>query len=328
MKAPLPWKVFAASVRGATHVRKQLPNQDAFLFDGGNDSSPLLVVAVSDGHGSERCVRSDVGARLAVETALTECRSCLDGLIGASPTEIKDTVERRFLGHLVRIWRKRIAEHLSENPFNDGELSRIAASSLPPNDCGLSREQIVHAYGATLLVLMLTEHFALYLQLGDGEMLVVHESPDHHNPSKIVAEASHPLPKDESLIANETTSLCRDDAERRFRVRLQIFDGTRPSLILLCTDGYSNAFESPEGFAQVGGDMLRVLREQGAEVVSQEFAEELDHVSCIGSGDDVTVAVVFRDDGQTDESPQPSDAAIDLNLTPQTPTTTQVKATD
>ena len=302
MKASAPWKVFAASVRGATHVRKQLPNQDACLFDVGTDGAPPIFVAVSDGHGSERCIRSDVGSRLAVETALTECRACLNGMRAASPTEIKDTVERRFLGHLVRAWRLRIVEHADEHPFTDEEIAQVAGNDSSPATSGLSDEQLVRAYGATLLVLMLTEQFALYLQLGDGEMLVVSESPDQHNPSEQIVAISRPLPRDESLIANETTSLCRADAERRFRVRLQVFDAEPPTLILICTDGYSNAFESPTGFEQVGGDMLRVLREQGVAAVAQGFVEELDHVSRVGSGDDVTVAVVFRDSMRASES--------------------------
>jgi serine/threonine protein phosphatase PrpC len=296
MSALARWKVFAASVRGATHVRQQLPNQDACLFEVGTDGAPPLFVAVSDGHGSERCFRSDVGARLAVETALSECRACLEGSNAASPTEIKDTIERRFLGHLVRAWRRRVALHADEHPFTPEEISRIAGSVAPPDERRLSDEQVIHAYGATLLVLILTEQFALYLQLGDGEMLVVGESPSCGNPSEIFAEVSRPLPKDESLIANETTSLFRNDAEHQFRVRLQFFDAQPPALILLCTDGYSNAFESPAGFEQVGGDLLRALREQGGETISQGFAEELDHVSRVGSGDDVTAAVVFRDD--------------------------------
>ena len=302
MNAPAPWKVFSASVRGATHVRKQIPNQDACHFDVGTDGAPPIFVAVSDGHGSERCFRSDVGSRLAVETALTECRACLEGLRAASPTEIKDTVERRFLGHLVRAWRRRIVQHADEHPFTAEEIAQVAGSVSPPAANGLSDEQVVHVYGATLLVLILTDQFALYLQLGDGEMLVVNESPDEHNPSERIVEISRPLPRDESLIANETTSLCRADAERRFRVRLQVFEAEPPTLILICTDGYSNAFESSDGFEQVGGDMLRVLREQGVEAVSQGFAEELDHVSRVGSGDDVTVAVVFRDTMRASES--------------------------
>lgn len=301
------WKVFGASVRGATHIRRQLPNQDAWNNDVRSDGAPPVIVAVSDGHGSEHCFRSDVGSQLAVEAAVTECKLCLEGLSNASPSEIKDTIERRFLGHLVRAWKERVKRHAAEHPMTDDELARLRAT----RKTGVENETILdaelwRAYGATLLVLVLTETYALYLQLGDGEMLVVSDSavPTDTEPSAIIV--SRPLPKDDSLIANETTSLCRDDAERQFRIRLQLFEGRPPALFLLSTDGYSNAFESSAGFEQVGGDLLRALREQGLEAVSRDFTDELNHVSEQGSGDDVTVAIVFRDDSVPQTASPPS----------------------
>jgi hypothetical protein len=54
------------------------------------------------------------------------------------------------------------------------------------------------AYGATSLSFLLTPTYALYLQLGDGEMVTVSES----------GKIGHPLPEDSRLLANETTSLC------------------------------------------------------------------------------------------------------------------------
>ena len=225
---------------------------------------------------------------------MTECRACLEGLTGASPSEVKDTIQRRFLGQLVRAWRRCVLQHADEHPFSDVEVAKAQASLSLTVAYGLSEEQTLHAYGATLLVVMVTERFALYLQLGDGEMLVVHESPDKDNPSERLVEVSRPLTRDETLIANETTSLCRDDAERRFRVRLQVFDGEPPNLILICTDGYSNAFETTAGFEQVGGDLLQAIRKQGIEAVSAGFADELENASRVGSGDDVTVAVICR----------------------------------
>ncbi len=312
------WHVFGASVCGATHIRRQLPNQDAWLCDLHSDGTPPVIVAVSDGHGSEHCFRSNSGSQLAVETAITECKLCLDGLSTASPSEIKDTIERRFLGHLVRTWKDRVKRHVSEHPFTPEELSCVRSRTLssrtressvrslttsatdepdaePAND--VTDAEVWRAYGATLLVLVLTETFALYLQLGDGEMLVVTDSDGACGDESLPA-VSRPLPKDESLIANETTSLCRDDAERQFRIRLQLFEGRPPALFLLSTDGYSNAFESPAGFEQVGSDLLRALRDQGCVAVQQDFDDELNHVSQLGSGDDVTVAVVWRRDDE------------------------------
>ena len=65
--------VVAASVRGATHEDRGVPNQDAVArrLDDGVDAR--LVVALSDGHGSARSFRSDVGAQIAVDTAARLC---------------------------------------------------------------------------------------------------------------------------------------------------------------------------------------------------------------------------------------------------------------
>lgn len=305
------WKVFGASVCGATHIRRQLPNQDAWYGDVRSDGTPPVIVAVSDGHGSEHCFRSDVGSQLAVAAAATECRLCLDGLSSASPTEIKDTIERRFLGHLVRAWKDRVKRHSSEHPMTEAEMARIRATRKTGTaDDAVVDAELWRAYGATLLILALTETYALYLQLGDGEMLVVTDlaGQTEAEPSAIIV--SRPLPKDDTLIANETTSLCRDDAERQFRIRLQLFEGRPPAMFLLSTDGYSNAFESSAGFEQVGNDLLHALREQGLEAVSRDFIDELNHVSQHGSGDDVTVAIVFRDDSvQQMASPPASDCS-------------------
>lgn len=57
------------AVRGASHRRSGAPLQDAIRWDPPHGEASSLVVAVADGHGSPVCVRSKVGAELAVETA-------------------------------------------------------------------------------------------------------------------------------------------------------------------------------------------------------------------------------------------------------------------
>src|SRR5687767_9021763 len=63
------WKVTGRSVRGASHERKDLPNQDAIVWRPPDGEGLPLVLAVSDGHGSSKYIRSDVGAKLAAEVA-------------------------------------------------------------------------------------------------------------------------------------------------------------------------------------------------------------------------------------------------------------------
>ena len=57
------WAAATASVRGASHERDGKPNQDAVRVVQVVGKTAGLVAAVCDGHGGNRYVRSDVGAR-------------------------------------------------------------------------------------------------------------------------------------------------------------------------------------------------------------------------------------------------------------------------
>ena len=63
------WRVLAGTALGSNHVASGLPNQDA-VGSRATDDGAAVVLAVADGHGGARYVRSAEGARLAVEIAL------------------------------------------------------------------------------------------------------------------------------------------------------------------------------------------------------------------------------------------------------------------
>src|ERR1041384_4368574 len=63
------WQVVGQSVRGATHERNGLPNQDAIRWLPSSGRGSSVVLAVADGHGRARYPRSHAGANLAVEIA-------------------------------------------------------------------------------------------------------------------------------------------------------------------------------------------------------------------------------------------------------------------
>ena len=53
-------------VKGATHQRNGLPCQDSKKIV--EISDDIVIMAVADGHGSEKCPRSDRGSTIAVNT--------------------------------------------------------------------------------------------------------------------------------------------------------------------------------------------------------------------------------------------------------------------
>src|SRR5690349_2144714 len=60
------WRIIGETVRGASHLRAGTPNQDAILQVRESSVGLPIILSVSDGHGSDKCFRSDRGSRLAV----------------------------------------------------------------------------------------------------------------------------------------------------------------------------------------------------------------------------------------------------------------------
>jgi hypothetical protein len=266
----IQWQVVGQSVRGATHERNGLPNQDAIYWLPSSGRGSSVVLTAADGHGSARYSRSHIGAALAVEKATQLTEEFLHNQANVDNLSlIKHATEEWLPRALVRNWSDAVAQDLRNDPLSPAELSLLAA------------EPSV-AYGATLLVTAVTERFVLYLQLGDGEILTVSES----------GAVSRPLIKDERLFGNETTSLCAREAWRDFRVSFQPLTQSRPALILLSTDGYPNSFRDEAGFMKVGSDLLHLIRENGLDSVKDHLKGWLRDSTRAGSGDDVTLGIL------------------------------------
>jgi len=269
------WRALGASRRGAAHVRSGLPNQDALLLpDLG--SEPPWILALADGHGSPKSFRSDRGALLAVNTAAAVCRRLPCDPAGARLSAIKHWAEDYLSREIVRCWRTAVDEDMAARPL-------VAAEGAPS---GLASPEGGHylAYGATLLVVMVTATFILYWQLGDGDILTVTDD----------GVVSRPLPPDEKLFGNETTSLCADRSWQEARTAFQVLAGAPPALILAASDGYANSYRDEAGFLRVGSDLLTLIRTDGLEAVAANLSDWLDEISRQGSGDDVTLGVLCR----------------------------------
>ncbi len=286
MKPGYKWSVIGQSVRGASHLRSGLPNQDAIRFHAGIDGEPPVLLAISDGHGSPKSFRSAVGAQLAVEVAVRVTKTFLDGMKDLPLSAVKNAAERFLPADIVKTWMQEVDEHLRRNAFSPEELDRLEREAgVVAKQAAIANERHRIAYGATLLLAAVSDSYLFYLQLGDGDILTV---------SDTTPEVEPPLPQDASLIANETTSLCMDRAQKLFRFRFQSVQGIPPALILASTDGYSNSFATPGDFYKVGTDLLGMIQKNGLEYVQDRLAAWLDDASRSGSGDDVSLGIICR----------------------------------
>jgi hypothetical protein len=234
-------------------------------------------MAVADGHGSAGSFRSGAGAGMAVQAAIGLLRE----LPGLAPEGDLAAVAVDWLPRqLVARWREAVSGHLASNPLSPADLEIVKARS----PAAQSLEPPWQVYGSTVLGVLATATYVVYVQLGDGDILIV----------SAAGEVSRPWPRDPRLLGVETTSLCGREAGPDTRVMVQTITGDAPALVLLATDGYANSFREDEGFLRIGADILDIIRQEGMEKVGQSLEGWLSEASECGSGDDITMGILCR----------------------------------
>ena len=262
------WKVVVHSQIGAKHSTCQDKSLAKELDDGA-----ACIMAIADGHGSAACPLSETGARFAVEVANEILEAFQLGIKAACETgsAVKRLAEENLPRDIVRQWRERVEnDWLERNPK--------AACAMKDTD--------YLKYGTTLICALVTLHHLFLLQLGDGDILLVTSQ----------GEVDVPMPKDARLLGNETWSLCSAGAETRFRLRYLRMDeaGQNLALVLMSTDGYANSFATEDGFQQAGLDCLQLIRTVPEAVLREQLPAWLDETSREGSGDDMSLALLYR----------------------------------
>ena len=287
MVSPTRWRALSASVRGASHEKNGQPNQDAVRSRNPGRGHEMLLLAIADGHGSTRSFRSEKGSALAAEVALRELAKFVRRLGPDAPlSKIRNQARTRWPKDLIAAWKAAVRADLAKNPFTF--LDFAAFPEKPPalkpgQDLPITAYL---AYGATLVALVITSRYIIYSQLGDGDILTVHED----------GKVARPLPRKHEFMSNQTISLCSHHADQEFQIRVDAQrGGSAPALIMLSTDGYANCFGDDEAFFKVGGDFLEYLKAEGPSFVRDKLADWLQQSSRDGSGDDITVGLAAHD---------------------------------
>jgi len=141
MKETGDWHYVYASVPGVAHRTSGTECQDACAVRRleASDGRPALALAVADGAGSATEARA--GAELACQTLLTECAAWLAQTPDAE-------------------WTRAVAETLIEQ-VRTALSQRAAETGLP-----------VREFACTLLGAVLADDHALFLQIGDGAIVI------------------------------------------------------------------------------------------------------------------------------------------------------------
>src|SRR5262249_27834376 len=151
------------------------------------------------------------------------------------PSDIQMDVEAELPQRIVRRWQQRVDADLASEPLSENELTPLSDTE---RASVLGDPRV--AYGSTLVAALLLPGCAIYLQLGDGDILVV-DAPGN--------EPNRPLRPDGRSFANETASLAPPaptQVSKRpvggsgpwadFRTRVVPVTSESPALVFLTTD--------------------------------------------------------------------------------------------
>ena len=274
---------FGKSVRGRDHRLSGLPNQDAIRIYIGKDNNPAII-ALADGHGSPVHFRSELGSKMAVDTAV-------DVLSSLSEIDMKvHTKVSKYPTLITREWNARVLHDHKNKKFTSNELSALYQEVKNESFMDSIRLDPKISYGTTLIVVASYGDFMLYLQIGDGDILVVDDT----------GSVRKPLRDDVQFSRYQTKSLCTHGASDDFRFAVEKNNEANPVLMLASTDGYSNSFKSHQEFFKVGiayRDLIRIL---GCDFLENILEDLLCKTSSQGSGDDITVGLACSSDIASD----------------------------
>lgn len=233
------------------------------------------VSVVADGHGSKKHFRSDKGSNFAVESSLETINEFLADFKGFTNVfkKFPDKVLNMMQKNIISKWNDKIEQHYKSNPITDKEKSPFSESEF--NDI-----KVESYYGTTLIVGVICHEFAFGLQLGDGSLVLVNE----------IGGVEMPIVDDETHPANITASMCNSNAIELFN---SFYTFTRPTAILVSTDGLYTSFGSRNGFEEY--NLIAISMLENFDEATNSLKANLEKRTKYGSRDDISLAVVLEE---------------------------------
>ncbi len=261
---------FNISLQGFSHIVNDVVCQDSSAY---YSNEYIAIAVVADGHGSSKHFRSDIGSKIAVDTALNSIKEFMKDLnaFNIAIETNNNKVLKRIESNIVYNWNNSVNEHYKNNPLTESEKSKIPEAIWKTIN-------IETMYGSTLIAAILTSKYWFGIQIGDGNCVCVYED----------GQTKSLIPEDNRLVANFTTSLCDSDAINNFR---QYYSTEIPIAVLVSTDGLSTSFFDESSFFAFN---RRIILEIGSCNMIENLKEHLNKRSKEGSLDDISIATIYN----------------------------------
>lgn len=284
-------RIIGESIRGYTHIQRNLECQDRKLSRELEDGS--LVLSVADGHGSRSCPYSGTGAELAVNTfckLIDELHSDFqnaEDLVDFQNAEDRSGFQNAedlsgFLNHQGGLKFAQTVERAWKEAVQT--IHREKGLPMPMTQTGEEDlNALYRLYGTTLLGLLIAPTFVFAFQIGDGDITYVDDG------------GVQPVVVADKLLGVESHSLCSREAWKKAvsAVHFRPWEQHLPCAFLLSTDGLSNSYADDEAFGQTCAQYFEALKTYGPDTVEENLPEWLSETSRLGCGDDTTLLMAY-----------------------------------
>ncbi len=275
-------------VRGANHVDKNLPCQDASLasvryFKG----HPYALLAVADGHGAASYTRSELGAHFAVRAAAEAAArwmlfavNCLENQPDDWLINARNEFSQRFIRQLYQSWERNVTEHLDAYP-------------LEPASQGTD---LFKAYGTTVALALIFHEQVFAGSIGDSTVFLVREEVGATNALDLLTGE-----KAEGL-GLTTDSLASADAIYKWKYKMLPLAETH--MIVAATDGFADSLANP---LHTLLSLQRDTENKGLGWLEDKLEDFLSRLTEQGVGDDIATVFYFPPSSTpSTSSPEPS----------------------
>ena len=261
-------RIYSASVRGNTHVLREIANQDSSCFRYGS-SSDRWAAAIADGHGSSAHRYSEVGAKIAAQCAVDIALLFQEENLnfGLSLEDIGEQI----VASIIDSWRLQI--QALEKKQSSQHVNIEEDEALRKVDYIL--------YGTTLAFVFPYRDVLLLGSIGDSDGFLRSHSG--------LVRSLDLFGINDDGIGEETHSLCLPNAKRFFKFKaLPSIDG---GSMFLATDGVKKSLRDDTSLNSLL-DYYHGLASENKEFLERDLTEQLQALTSEGSGDDCTALII------------------------------------
>ena len=276
-------RIYTASVRGNSHVLRDIANQDSSHFQYGSIPD-RWAVAIADGHGSSAHPKSEIGSRIAVQSAVETALDFLENEVGEFQS--LEEIGERIINSIINKWRVQIT---TLNQIEKGEQPKLdEGDEITPDDLLL--------YGTTLAFVFPYRDVLLLGSIGDSDGFWRLQSG--------LVRSLDLFENNDDGIGEETHSLCLPNAKRFFRFKAlpSINGGT----LFVATDGVKKSLSDEDSLNNIL-DYYHTLASNKNDSLEADLTEQLQELTREGSGDDCTAVIIHFPASKGDNDLQSTD---------------------